>query len=457
MRLSRATASEAGAAPPVRVVHLGLGAFFRAHQAWYTHAANTAGDDASGIAAFTGRRPDAALPLAEQDGLYHLLVRDAGGDRTELVASIAGAHDGADATTWKRYLASPEVGCVTLTVTEAGYRRGRDGGPDLDDPDLRADVDLLARGGSEAARTAPGRLLQGLDARRVAGGGPLAVVPCDNLVDNGATVEAVLTRLAAEVGPELASWITGQVSYVSTTIDRITPATTDEDREVVAKLSGYADAAPVVTEPFTEWVLAGEFPAGRPAWERGGARFVDDVRPFEQRKLWLLNGAHSLLAYAGPTRGHATVAEAVADPVCRAWVDTWWDEAARHLPLPAEDVARYRADLLERFANPRIRHALAQIAMDGSQKLPIRVLPVLLRERANGVVPDGGVRALAGWLVHLRDGSAVRDPRAKELTGMVTGDLASATGRLLGLLDPDLRDDKELVQAVADRAAELTD
>ncbi len=455
-RLSRQTAPAAGPAAPVRVVHLGLGAFFRAHQAWYTHAANATGGDPAGIAAFTGRRPDAAVPVRDQDGLYHLLVRDAAGDRTELVAAISGAYDGADAQTWMRYLSSPDVGCVTLTVTEAGYRRGRDGGPDLDDPDVAADLRLL-RGGEQtgAARTAPGRLLQGIAARRTAAAGPLAVVPCDNLVDNGATVQKVVTALAQEVDPDLAGWIRTHVSFVSTTIDRITPATTPGDVEVVAKLTGLDDAAPVVTEPFTEWVLAGDFPAGRPAWERAGARFVTDVSPFEQRKLWLLNGSHSLLAYAGPTRGHQTVAEAIADPVCRGWVDTWWDEAARHLDLPADDIAAYRAALLDRYANPRIRHALAQIAMDGSQKLPIRVLPVVVRERAGGHIPAGSVCALAGWLTHLRDGSTVRDPRAAELTELVRGDLPTAARRVLEFLDPPLAADTHLVHAVTECALEL--
>jgi fructuronate reductase len=446
--LNRRSAPDAGPAAPVRTVHLGLGAFFRAHQAWYTHMANS-GDDAepAGIAAFTGRRPDAALPLRDQDGLYHLLVRDAGGDRTELITSITSAHDGADATAWRQALADPLVGTLTLTVTEAGYRRGPDGGPDLDDPAVAYDVERLRTGQTDVA-TAPGRIVSGLAARRAADAGPLAIVPCDNLVDNGPTLARVLNGFAAAVDDGLAKWMAGQVSFVSTTIDRITPATTPEDREVVAKLSGFADAAPVVTEPFSEWVLAGDFPSGRPAWERAGARFVPDVRVFEERKLWLLNGAHSLLAYAGPTRGHATVAEAISDPVCRRWVEAWWDEAARHLALPADDITRYREDLLERFTNPRIRHNLAQIAMDGSQKLPIRVLPVLTRERAEGRLPEGGVHALAGWLAHLRDGTSVRDPRGEELTTAVSGSLPDAARRLLQALDTQLADDNDLVEAV---------
>ncbi|MGW5362170.1 mannitol dehydrogenase family protein [Actinopolymorpha pittospori] len=452
--LNRANA-EVQEAAPVRVVHLGLGAFFRAHQAWYTHRANAEGGaEPAGIAAFTGRRPDAARPISDQDGLYHVLVRDREGDQTELVTSLTGAYDGADTARRHATFAAPEVGSVTLTVTEAGYRRGADGGPDLDDPALAEDLVRLRAGNADVA-TAPARLVSGLLARRAAEAGPLAVVPCDNLVDNGPTLAKVVVGLAAAVDESFADWVEHNVSFVSTTIDRITPATTPDDRQVVATLTGFADQAPVVTEPFTEWVLAGEFPAGRPEWERGGARFVDDVKPFEQRKLWLLNGAHSLLAYAGPSRGHTTVAEAIEDPICRGWVDAWWDEAARHLPLTADDIAKYRADLVERFANPRIRHALAQIAMDGSQKLPIRILPVLGRERANGVLPEGGVRALAGWLAHLRKGSDVRDPRAAELTDLAAGSVPTAVRQVLALLEPALADDADLVTAVGATLREL--
>ncbi|HEY6738638.1 MAG TPA: mannitol dehydrogenase family protein, partial [Actinopolymorphaceae bacterium] len=192
-----------------------------------------------------------------------------------------------------------------------------------------------------------------------------------------------------------------------------------------------------------------------------GARFVTDVRPFEQRKLWLLNGAHSLLAYAGPTRGHTTVSEALADPVCSAWVERWWDEACRHLALPTEELTAYREALRDRFANPAIRHQLSQIQADGSQKLPIRVLPVIARERANGIVPYGGAVAMAGWLLHLRSGDTVSDPRAAELTDLVrpgSGSTESAVRRLLTAIAPQtgLADDAELVRAIADSSRELS-
>ena len=192
-------------------------------------------------------------------------------------------------------------------------------------------------------------------------------------------------------------------------VDRITPHTTDDDRAAVRERAGVDDPVPVVTEPYVEWVLSGEFPQGRPHWEDVGARFVDDVVPWEHRKLWLLNGSHSLMAYAGTMRGHETVEQAISDPVVRGWVEQWWDDAARHLPLPAEEIAAYRAALLERYANPRIRHLLRQIAADGSQKVPIRILPTVRADLAEGRVPTGAARVLAAWVCHLR-GRGGRSP-----------------------------------------------
>ncbi len=265
------------------------------------------------------------------------------------------------------------------------------------------------------------------------------MVSCDNLPGNGGVTARVVGELATLVDPALAGWIGRNVAFVTTMVDRITPRTTDEDRQAV----GW-DAVPVVTEPFTEWVLSGDFPAGRPAWEEPGARFVADVLPHETRKLLLLNGGHSLLAYAGSARGHATVAEAVADPQCRRWLDQWWDEASRHVPLPAAELTAYRAALTERFANPRIRHTLAQIAADGSQKLPIRVLPVLRAERAAGRMPAGAVRVLAAWIAHLRgDGAPVDDAGAAPYR-----DRAGSARDVLALLAPDLAGDDALVTAL---------
>jgi fructuronate reductase len=427
---------------PVRIVHLGLGGFFRAHQAWYTGAA----PDAArwGIAAFTGRSRTLSDVLTGQDGRYTLIVRGPDGDEMAVQRAVVAARPGTDVTSWCDYLARPEVAVLTLTVTEAAYRRDRDGGLDAGDPDVRADVAALGHGGGTV--TVPGRLVAGLAARRAAGAGPLAVVSCDNLPGNGPATERVVTDLAAATDPGLAAWIRDHVSFVTTMVDRITPRTTDDDVRAVAERTGWADQAPVVTEPFTEWVISGEFPAGRPAWDAAGARFADDVHPHETRKLLLLNGGHSLLAYAGSALGHDTVAEAVGDPVCRGWLDRWWDEAVRHVPLPAADLTAYRAALLERFGNPRIRHTLAQIAADGSQKLPVRALPVLRAERAAGRMPSGAVRIIAAWIDHLRGaGAPVNDAGAAPYR-----ERAGSARDVVALLAPDLAGDKALIDAVGE-------
>jgi fructuronate reductase len=427
---------------PVRIVHLGLGGFFRAHQAWYTGAAPDAAQ--WGITAFTGRSRTLADQLSRQDGRYTLVVRGAQHDEMSVQRAVVAAHPGTDVRSWCDHLARPQVAVVTLTVTEAAYRRARGGGLDLDDPEVRADLAALQRGGTTG--TTPGRLVAGLAARRAANAGSLAVVSCDNVPGNGPATERVVTELAEAADPALAAWIREQVSFVTTMVDRITPRTTDDDVRAVAEQTGWADAVPVVTEPFSEWVLSGAFPAGRPAWDAAGARFVDDVHPHETRKLLLLNGGHSLLAYAGSARGHDTIAEAVTDPVCRRWLDQWWDEASRHVPLPAEDLLAYRVALLDRFANPRIRHTLAQIAADGSQKLPIRVLPVVRAERTAGRMPSGAVRILAAWIDHLRGlGAPVNDAGAGPYR-----DRAGSARDVIALLAPELADDEALIGTIDD-------
>ena len=445
--LTRAAGRERPA-PPVRVVHLGLGNFFRAHQAWYTERAPDAGE--WGIAAFTGRRPDLADALNPQEGLYTLVIRAGGGDRFEVISSLSRPHPATDHQAWLAYLVSPDVRVVTLTVTEAGYFRAAGGGLDVDHALVRADLETLRADPTGLVQTAPGRLVAGLSARCRADAGPIAVVPCDNLPGNGAVVARVVRDLAELVDPTLAAWMADSVSTVTTVVDRITPRTTPGDVELVAARTGVDDRAPVVTEPFSEWVLSGAFPGGRPQWEDAGATFSDDVTPYEQRKLWLLNGGHSLLAYAGSALGHQSVSEAVADDRCRAWLDQWWSEASAHLSLPAGDVAAYRAALLERFANPHIRHRLDQIAADGSQKLPVRILPVLRLERSAGRLPEGAVRVLAAWICHLRGaGAPVHDPRAEDLTSAAAGPLAEAVRRILVTLDRAVGEDDEVVAAVA--------
>jgi fructuronate reductase len=441
-------------APPVALVHLGLGNFFRAHQAWYTDRSPDAGD--WGIAAFTGRSPALAEALSPQGGLYTLVTRAADGDRFDVISSVARAHAASEHEAWLGYFASPGVTAVTITVTEAGYLRNADGALDRDHTDVRADADALRADRSSPVRTAPAKLLAGLAARRQADAGPLTIVPCDNLPDNGAAVSRVVRDLAEMVDPTLQPWLEAHVSYVTTMVDRITPRTTRDDVTEVAERTGVHDRSPVVTEPFSEWVLSGNFAADRPAWEKSGATFTDDITPFEHRKLWLLNGGHSLLAYTGLIRGHDTVSDAAADDTCRSWLEQWWEEAAPWLPLPAADVMTYQSALRERFSNPRMQDRLDRIAADGSQKLPVRILPVLRQERVAGRVPEGAVRVLAAWICHLRGlGGQVTDPRGDELEPLAAADWPDAVRQVLATLDPDLAGDEQVVAAVLAFAEEL--
>jgi fructuronate reductase len=427
-------------AAPVRHVHLGVGNFFRAHAAWYTEHARDSGE--WGIAAFTGRTAEVAEVLAAQDGLYTLLVKGPDRVRAEVVSSLSAVHAGADLAALRGYFADPAVGVVTTTVTEAGYRRRADGSLDVDAVDVGSDISALQADPVDGVvTTTPGRLVAGLLARRATSGGAIAVVPNDNVPDNGAMVARVVSDLAAQVDPSLVEWIGDNVSFVTTMVDRITPRTSVSDRREALAQTGYDDSAPVPTEPFSEWVLAGDFPAGRPRWEDGGARFVDDVRPFEQRKLWLLNGSHSLMAYAGSVLGHETVADAISDPTVRSWVEEWWDAAAPHLELPAREVVDYRTALLDRFGNQNIRHLLGQIAADGSQKIRIRAVPVIRAEQAAGRSASGATRLIAAWVAHLRgNGAPVNDAMADEVQALARGAVDKGVAAVLEwlCLDPSL-------------------
>ena len=259
--------------------------------------------------------------MAPQDGLFTLITRGVEGDTFEVIGSLAAVHAAADHQAYLDYLARPEVAIITITVTEAAYFRGSDGHLDADA--VAADVEALSKNKSAPVVSLPARLTAGLLARQRSGAGPITVLSCDNLPENGAVTRQVVHDMVRIVDPDLLGWIEENVDFATSMVDRITPGTTDADREAVTEAQGYIDASPVPTEPFSEWVVPGEFPAGRPAWADAGARVVDDVTPYEQRKLWLLNGSHSMLAYAGSIRGHETIDAAIADPDCRGWVETF--------------------------------------------------------------------------------------------------------------------------------------
>jgi fructuronate reductase len=448
IRLSRAAVPGIAEAPAPRIVHLGLGAFHRAHQAWYT--ARAADAELWSIAAFTGRSPQAAEELAAQDGLYTLIERTAEDDSAEIMSTIVEAQPGSNVARLKRLLADPATAVVTITVTETAYRLGGDGAPDASDPIVAEDIAALREG--RDPETVLGRLVAGLAARRDAGAPGLAVVPCDNIPDNGPFVRAGVLGLAAEADRGLAAWINVEVSFVSTSVDRITPRTTDADRRTAEELTGWADSSPVVTEPFSDWVLSGGFPAGRPQWETAGARFVEDIEPYERRKLWLLNGAHSLLAGLGLLRGHRTVAEAMTDAECRDAVSRFWDEAVRHLPSSL-DLDDYRRKLEDRFDNARIAHHLAQIAMEGSTKLGVRAAPVLRAERAAGRSGAASVLAIAAWIGLQLRGTRIHDANQGALDAALGSE--DPVRSLLSVIDASLADDASIVDEVKAAVTQL--
>lgn len=432
----------------MRIVHLGLGNFFRAHQAWYTDRADDA--DQWGIAAFAGRSMGIASELQRQDNLYTLVSVGSERNEYQVIGSLAATHTGTDIAALLAYLTDPQVSIVTTTITEAGYVRNEHGQLDADNPDVASDIDVIGAGNLTAVRTAPGKLVAGLLARRDAGAGPITLICCDNVPDNGDMLEGVLRDLVKRAVPDLAGYLDEQVGFVTTMVDRITPRATDSTRQAVQDEEGVDDPAALATEPFSEWVLAGEFTGDRPAWDTAGAEFVDDVVPHELRKLWLLNGAHSLLAYGATLRGHQTVAQAIADPIVRGWVDEWWDVAQRQLPLDDAVVTAYRAALLERFGNPRMKDQLSRIAADGSQKIPIRIVPALVADRKDGNSPLGAERAVAAWTLHLRGkGAPFNDARADKVGAIGSGSLEDSVAKVCEYLEITDRDSKASILALA--------
>jgi fructuronate reductase len=420
------------------MVHLGIGAFHRAHQAVFTEDASQAsGSDAWGIVGVTQRSATVRDQLVPQDGLYTLLERGEGAAGPRVVGAVRdvlSAHD--DPLAVVELIADPGVHVVTLTVTEKGYRRGADGDLDLDDPVVAADV------GGAGPATPVGQLARGLQARQRRGGEPVSVVSCDNLTSNGRVLAGLVHSFAAalpavESGP-LLSYLETSVRFPSTMVDRIVPATTDAHRAAVRSALGVEDAAVVVAEPFRQWVVTDDFAGPRPAWELAGAVLTDDVAPWEAAKLRLLNATHSLLAYLGALRGYVTIAEAVGDDELTAAAhDLMRDDVLPTLvPPPGLDLDAYCTQVLQRFANPALAYTTAQVAMDGSHKLQARVLGTIRDRLAAGALPESASLVVAAWMAYVAraadgaHGLSLDDPLADTLRGCVA-DAGGDAGRLV--------------------------
>ncbi len=416
------------------IVHLGIGAFMRAHMAAATEAAIAAGDLRWGIVGVSLRQPDTRDALAPQDGLYTLAIRDANdqgqprqrlqviGAVTRLLVAPVNPQAVLDA------IAAPATRIVSLTVTEKGYCHDPATGVlRLDHPDIVFD---LAH--PDAPRSAIGMLVYGLQLRHARGLGPITLMSLDNLPANGRVLRAAVLRFAEEIDSTLRKWIEGQCRFPCSMVDRIVPKTTDADRDAVGAALGCVDAWPVLGEPFFDWAVEDEFAADRPDWPLGGARFVPDAEPFERLKLRMVNGTHSSLAYLGAMAGWQTVDKAIAQPALREHIAALMrDEIEPTLPaLPGLDLAAYRNNLLARYANPALAHRTQQIAMDGSQKLPQRLLGTL-RDRLTHKLPIPRMAlGLAAWMHYLRGvdelGQSYRidDPHAEALTALYQQSLA---------------------------------
>ena len=435
------------------LVHLGIGAFHRAHQAFYTEAVmNSQGGD-WGIIGCSLRSPAVQQQLQPQDGLYTLLERGHS-NRPQVIGAVQSVLVGPDApAAIIAAIASPSVKIVSLTITEKGYcHQPASGTLNLDHPDIQHDLHH-----PDQPKSAPGFIVAGLRQRWRNGLAPVSVMSCDNLPDNGAVTRAVVTGLAEAVDPELAQWIQANVTFPGTMIDRIVPATTAEDIEWLEREYGYRDEGLVVAEPFSQWVIEDNFCSERPAWEDVGALLVKDVAHYETMKLRLLNGSHSLLAYSGYLAGYPTIAQVMQDANLVALTRAFMESAASSFTAPENfDVNAYQQQLCDRFANPGLQHKTWQIAMDGSQKVPQRWLNSLRKLIELQQDTQIYAFALAAWIRFVKgvdekgDAIAISDPYAAAFADLwreYGADLAQLTGAFFaqeGLFGSDLSQHESL-------------
>ncbi|MCK6065852.1 MULTISPECIES: mannitol dehydrogenase family protein [Microbacterium] len=399
------------------VVHFGLGGFSRAHLAMYLDRALSAGGERGWGVCGVGLMPgDARMRdvLAAQDRLYTLVTRSPdGATDARVIGSVAEylyAPDSPEAVIEK--LASPEVRIVSLTVTEAGYG--------VDDVTGRFDLDRAGARSDAVAGAVPttvwGFLVAGLARRRERGIPPFTVLSCDNIQGNGAVAREALVGFARVAAPGLADWIATEVAFPNSMVDRITPATTSADIDAVEEITGLRDAWPVCAEEFAQWVIEDRFPAGRPALETVGAQFVADVAPYEKMKLRLLNASHQAMSYLGLLAGFTYVHDVVDDPDFAAFLGAYMREEAEPTldPVPGIDLAAYRAQLLARFSNRAIQDTLARQVVDGSDRIPKFLVPVIEDRLATGGSLARCALVLAAWQACLARGA--EDERQRLIT-----------------------------------------
>jgi fructuronate reductase/mannitol 2-dehydrogenase len=403
------------------IIHIGVGAFHRAHQAVYL-------DDLAGVGGEWGERGVGMLPqdrtmadaLIPQNGLYTTLVRSAERDRARVIGSLLDFLLAPDQPeTVLAALADPSTRLVTMTITEGGYNVGETTGQ-FDASNEAVQADLC---NPETPSTVFGYLAEALDRRRRAGIRPFSLLSCDNVQGNGHVTRTALVSFARLRDDALANWIEQHVAFPNSMVDRITPQTTDADRQLLARDFGIADRWPVVSEPFGQWVIEDIFCDDRPPLEEVGVQLVPNVLPYETMKLRLLNASHSSMGYLGYVAGFRTVDAIMADRLFRAFIERQMrEEVAPTLePVPGVDLDAYQRTLIERFSNPKIRDQVARVCLDGSAKVPKFLLPVLHDVLATGRPHRWLTIGLAGWLRYLAgvddQGEKIdlKDARAGEL------------------------------------------
>ncbi|WP_083444817.1 mannitol dehydrogenase family protein [Herbaspirillum rhizosphaerae] len=444
MKLNKQTLEQAGkqAALPTYdraallpgIVHLGLGAFHRAHQAVYTDTVLAEGDLRWGIVGVSLRSPDTRDALAPQDNLYTLGIRGVEGEQLHVIGSIIDTLVAPESpATVLAAMSHPHCHIVSLTVTEKGYCH------DPASNNLRFDHPYIAHdlAHANAPRSAIGFIVRALEKRRDAGLSPFTVLSCDNLPSNGNTSRGLVLAFAERIDPELSKWISQHGAFPNSMVDRIVPKTTEENRAAIAARLTVDDAWPVVTEPFSQWVIEDRFAGPRPAWELAGATMVEEAEPYEHAKLRMLNGSHSSLAYLGALAGYVTVDQAIRDDGLRSFIERMMtEEIAPTLQRPGLD--EYLDELVARFRNPALKHRLQQIAMDGSQKLPQRLLGTIRARLDAGLPCERLCFAVAGWMRYLRAqdeaGQAypISDPLAESLQAAAS--IADVSRRVDALL-----------------------
>ena len=391
----------------VGIVHFGVGGFHRAHQAMYLDALMNRGLALDWAICGMGVLPgDARMrdALAAQDWLYTLMVKHADGSLdARVIGSIVDfVHAPDDPEAAVERLADPAVRIVSLTITEGGYNFNQATGAfDATDPDVAHDL-AVSRGEAAGLRSVFGLVVEALDRRRTRGVAPFTVMSCDNIQGNGGVARRQFAAFAELRDPGLAAWIEQHVPFPDSMVDRITPVTSDQDRQVLADGYGLHDRWPVVCEPFTQWVLEDRFAggaAGRPPFEEVGVQLVADVEPYEQMKLRLLNASHQALCYPGYLAGYRFAHEVCADPAFVAYLAAYMDEEATPTlrPVPGIDLAAYKRQLIERFANPAIRDTLARLCAESSDRIPKWVVPVIADNLAAGRQVRLSAAIVASW------------------------------------------------------------